>query len=569
MPLKGGYCQKRYMETMQGFRELGLSEPAIQTLASKGFEEPSPIQVQTIPLLLGGEKDVIGQAQTGTGKTAAFGLPIIEKLEGRSSEVKALVLAPTRELAIQVSDELNSLKGEKPIHILPVYGGQPIDRQIRSLKRGVDVVVGTPGRILDHLRKGTLNLQSIDFFVLDEADEMLNMGFVEDVEAILEQAGPERRMLFFSATMPDPILKLARKFMPEHEIVRVKKQDMTTSLTDQIYFEVRRSDKFEALSRIIDIEPEFYGIAFCRTKNDVDEVTRHLINRGYEADGLHGDISQVQRERILHRFRNKNITILVATDVAARGIDVQDLTHVINYSLPQDPESYVHRIGRTGRAGKEGTAITFVTPSEGRKLNFIKRIAKTEIRKEKVPKVRDIIRAKKSRIITDVRELMEQEDADFEDFTGVARGILEDKDPETALAALLKFSFNNELSKEHYENMEVNIGGGDRGRDRDRGDRRDRRDRDRGERGGKRRIVKDGECRLFIALGKKDDMTKRKLVEFIEKESRVPSREINDVHVVDTFSFITVAYPEAQKILKSFQAHKGHNNKNLIEMAKK
>ncbi len=550
-----------------------MSESTLQALAAKGFEEPSPIQAQTIPLLLQGEKDVIGQAQTGTGKTAAFGLPIIETLEGRSSTVQALILAPTRELAIQVSDELNSLKGDKPLYILPIYGGQPIERQIRSLKRGVDVVVGTPGRILDHLKRNTLDLQDLKFFVLDEADEMLNMGFVEDVEAILEEAGPNRRMLFFSATMPGPILKLASKFMPEHEIVRVKKQDMTTQLTDQIYFELRRNDKFEALSRIIDIEPEFYGIVFCRTKNDVDEVTRHLLNRGYEADGLHGDISQAQRERILHRFRNKNIAVLVATDVAARGIDVQDLSHVINYSLPQDPESYVHRIGRTGRAGKEGTAITFVTPSEYRKLAFIQRIAKTEIRKEKVPKVRDIIRAKKNRIITEVKDILSQEDLDLEELKGVARGILEDQDPETALAALLRFAFKDELSKENYNDIDA-AAAGRKDRDRgERGDRRDRRDRDRGDRGdrgerGGRRVVKDGDCRLFVALGKKDNMSKKKLVDFIEQESKVPSKFINDAHVVDTFSFITVSYPDAQKILKAFQKQRGHNNKQLVEMAK-
>ena len=287
--------------------------------------------------------------------------------------------------------QYNSLKGNKKLHIVPIYGGQAIELQLRSLKKGVDVVVGTPGRVLDHIRRKTMNLQEISYLVLDEADEMLNMGFIDEVEKIMKATNPEKRTMLFSATMPKEILRIAKKYMGKYEFVAVEKETLTVNLTDQIYFEVATSDKFDALCRIIDIEHEFYGLVFCRTKVDVDKIAKHLVDRGYDADALHGDISQYQRELILNKFKKKRTNILVATDVAARGIDIVELSHVINYSLPQDPESYVHRIGRTGRAGKEGTAITFVTPEEYRRLLFIKRIAKTEIRKEKLPRIKDII----------------------------------------------------------------------------------------------------------------------------------------------------------------------------------
>jgi len=293
-----------------------------------------------------------------------------------------LILAPTRELAVQVCEEINSLKGHKRLQIAPIYGGQSYGEQFRRLKRGVDIIVGTPGRIQDHIDKGSLDLSHLSHLILDEADEMLNMGFVEDIEKILESVNEEKRMVLFSATMPKAILNIAHKYMGDYEVLAVKKEQLTTNLTEQIYYELSERDKFEALCRIIDIEDDFYGIVFCRTKVKSDEVAERLINRGYTAAALHGDISQNMRERILSQFKDKKINILVATDVAARGIDVTNLTHVINYSLPQDPESYVHRIGRTGRAGQEGTAITFVTHSEYRMMIRIKRMANTDIKKK-------------------------------------------------------------------------------------------------------------------------------------------------------------------------------------------
>ena len=366
---------------MTKFRELGLSGDMVEALHKKGFEEPTPIQAKTIPFLLKNEKDLIGKAQTGTGKTAAFGIPIIENVVPEGKKIQAIILAPTRELAIQVAEELSSFAEHRKTRIITVYGGQPIERQISGLRRGVDIVVGTPGRVLDHINRGTMDISKVSYVVLDEADEMLNMGFIDDIETILKTAPKERRTVLFSATMPSHIENLAKKYMSNYEIISVMSDKVNRTNIEQIYFEVSQSDKFEALFRIIDVEKAFYGLIFCRTKLDADEIAHKLANRGLKSEALHGDISQGQREKILQKFRDKKLTALVATDVAARGIDVDNLTHVINYSLPQDPESYVHRIGRTGRAGKSGTAITLITPSEYRKLTTIQKLANAKITK--------------------------------------------------------------------------------------------------------------------------------------------------------------------------------------------
>ncbi len=323
---------------MEKFAQLGLSAKTLSALQVKGFEEPTEIQALTIPLILKNEQDLVAQAQTGTGKTAAFSLPLLEILNPTNKHVQALILAPTRELVIQISEEINSLKGDSKLTVTPIYGGQSMELQLDRLRRGVSIVVGTPGRVIDHLTRKTLILDKVRFVVLDEGDEMLNMGFIEDIEQILQHTPEEKRVLLFSATMPNRIKDLASTYMKD--INHVKAQNtLTTNLTDQIYFEVARHDKFEALCRIIDIETAFYSIIFCRTKVEVDELASKLIDRGYSAEGLHGDISQAQREQILRKFRKKQISLLVATDVAARGIDINNLTHVINYSLPQDPMS--------------------------------------------------------------------------------------------------------------------------------------------------------------------------------------------------------------------------------------
>ena len=529
------------MEKTNNFDDLGLSNEILEIIKQKGFEKPSQIQILTIPLLLKNEKDIIGQAQTGTGKTAAFGLPIIENMEN-TGFTQVLVLTPTRELAIQVSKEMASFRTDRGIGILPVYGGQSIDGQLRRLKKGVEIVVGTPGRILDHLQRKTLRIDQLSYLVLDEADEMLNMGFIEDIEKIISQTNEDKRMLLFSATMPARIVKLAQKFMGEFEEVKVPAERLTVDLTDQIYFEVNSSDKFEALCRIIDIEKEFYALIFCRTKLKAQHLGNALSDRGYDAAALHGDISQNQRERILDQFKKKRISILAATDVAARGIDIQDLTHVLNYSIPQDPDSYVHRIGRTGRAGKSGTAITFITPSEYRKLMHIQKTAKAEIRKEKIPKIKQLISMKRKRIIDEISEIIETKS--FDDNLPIAYELLGEHKPDELIAAILTHAYRNEFSPEKYAKIK---------------DVKARSD----------NFSPDtkGTTRLFIALGNKDKMTKRKLADLIKKEAGINFRLIRDIKVYDNFSFANVPFAEAEEIIKVFRKM-GRNDKPLVVKAK-
>ncbi|MDX9703670.1 MAG: DEAD/DEAH box helicase [Candidatus Auribacterota bacterium] len=436
---------------MDSFADLSLSQQMLQTLKNKGFELPTPIQQKTIRAMFELDKDIVGQAQTGTGKTAAFGIPIIEMLQEHTGHTQALVLTPTRELAIQVAEELQSLKGKKNLKIAPIYGGQAIGLQFRSLEKGLDIVVGTPGRVIDHINRGTLKLGKIRYFVLDEADEMLNMGFIEEVQAVIEATPTDKRTMLFSATMPREIEMIARRYLGDYETLKVTPEQLTIAQTDQIYFVVNESDKFEALCRIIDIEDDFYGLVFCRTKIDVDKVAHHLMDRGYDAEALHGDMSQSHREKILLKFKRRFFNIVVATDVAARGIDVQDLTHVINYSLPQCPESYVHRIGRTGRAGKEGNAVTFITPLEYHKLDFISRKTKTDIRKAILPGVDDIINTKKAKIKKLLAAIIGSKPGPT--YSDMAKELLEENDPAAVLAAFLQYSFSHQLDEGRYAHI--------------------------------------------------------------------------------------------------------------------
>ncbi|HKK82797.1 MAG TPA: DEAD/DEAH box helicase [Atribacterota bacterium] len=526
------------MTDIERFKQLGLSEEVIEAISKKGFEEPTPIQTLTIPAMLRDDTNIIVQAQTGTGKTAAFGLPLIEMIDPKQRSVQAMIVTPTRELAIQVSEEISSLKGNTGIQVIPVYGGQSIDQQLRRLKKGVHIVVGTPGRVIDHLNRKTLNLRDIEYLILDEADEMLNMGFIEDVEEIMKHTNPHKRTLLFSATIPAKIKTLAKKYMAGYEFITVEKQKPTVSLTEQIYYEVRSSDKFEALCRIVDIEEDFYGLVFCRTKNDVGEVTNHLIERGYDADVIHGDISQSQREKTLGRFKKKKINILVATDVAARGLDVNDMTHVINYSLPHDPESYVHRIGRTGRAGKEGTAITFITPSEYHKLMFIQRKAKTDIKKLKVPNVKDIIRAKTRKINEDITAMNSEEvDANYYNW---AKRLLENNNTTELLAKILNYSFDDKLNPGLYNEIKEFSGRN-------------------------KKIELEGKSRLFVAMGKKDKITPAKLVKYVFENTGVNKSDIDQVEVYNEFSFITVPFKEAKTILGIFQKKSGKGRSLVVK----
>ena len=453
-------CSLRYMQNRQEFIDLGLSEKSLEAIKAKGFETPTEIQKRCIPVLLKGHGDLIGQAQTGTGKTAAFALPILERLDGipkseRTNYPKALVLVPTRELCIQVCEEIHSLALGRPVRTTSIYGGASYNIQFRDLKAGVDIVVGTPGRIQDHIERGTLDLSRIEVCVLDEADEMLDMGFIEDIENILSKIPQERQTLCFSATMPDPILRLASRFMKDYELIRVQTQDMTSSLTKQIFYEVYEEDKFEVLCRTIDMDPNFYGLVFCKTKLQCDEIGSKLISYGYNAEVLHGDLSQTQRELIVHKMREHRISILVATDVAARGIDIPELTHVINYCIPEDPETYIHRVGRTGRAGKEGLAVTFITPREFRKLAFIKRIAKTEIEKRRVPSVEEIIAVKKKTLLDDLLKMVGEAEAGHcpDSMFSLAKLLSEGHHTTNIIAALLNDKYGRLVDISRYRKV--------------------------------------------------------------------------------------------------------------------
>lgn len=524
------------MEKLAKFKALGLSESTLKALKKKGFEEPTPIQEKVIPLFLKGESDIVGQAQTGTGKTTAFGAPIIEKIPEKSGKVQAIILTPTRELAIQVSEELNSLKGDKKLHIAPIYGGQSMIQQLRVLKSGVDIVVGTPGRVIDHLERKSLNLEHIAYFVLDEADEMLNMGFIDEIKEILKATGPEKRMLFFSATMPKPILGIVKKYMQNYEHVAIE-DELVADLTEQIYFEVQENDKLEALCRIIDIEDEFYGLIFCRTKTDTAQLAQKLGDRGYLADALHGDLSQQEREKILNKFRKQKINVLVATDVAARGIDIIDLTHVINYSLPQDPDSYLHRIGRTGRAGKQGTAITFVTSTEYRRLTYIKKTSKSELKKGRLPEIKDVIKAKRTRVKAELESIIKTEE--YRDCLEMSEKLLEEHPAEKILAALLKYAFKEKFDESMYAEIS-----------------------------GSSYVDRKGKTRLFIAMGKADGMTPEKLCEFMQEETGESDMKIMDAEIFPHFSFVTVPFAQAEALLEIFK-NKKRGRKPFVEIAQK
>jgi len=390
-----------------GFKDLKLSKEIQKAIIEMGFEEATPIQSQSIPFMLEG-KDVIGQAQTGTGKTAAFGIAAIEKVDPKNLAVQAVILCPTRELAIQVSEELKKLsKYKKGIEILPVYGGQPIDRQIRALKKGVQIIIGTPGRVMDHMERRTLKLDGVKMIVLDEADEMLDMGFREDIELIMKKVQNERQTILFSATMPRAILDLTKKYQTKPQMIKLEHKEMTVPKVEQFYYEVKSQAKPEVLSRLIDINDIKLSLVFCNTKRRVDELVDTLKSRGYLADGLHGDLQQRQRDIVMSKFRKKEIEILVATDVAARGIDVGDIEAVFNYDIPADDEYYVHRIGRTARAGKAGRAFSFVTGREVYRIRQIQQFTKSKIIAQKVPSVSDIEEIKTNLLLEKVKGIVD------------------------------------------------------------------------------------------------------------------------------------------------------------------
>ncbi|MBD2846042.1 DEAD/DEAH box helicase [Paenibacillus sp. IB182496] len=420
---------------MKTFTEFGLEPKVLQAITELGFEESTPIQDKSIPIALTGS-DLIGQAQTGTGKTAAFGIPLISKIPLSEDRIVALIMTPTRELAIQVAEEIGKLSRYKGTRSLPIYGGQDIGRQIRALKKRPQIIIGTPGRLLDHINRKTIRLDDVQTVVLDEADEMLDMGFMEDITSILSLVPEERQTMLFSATMPPNIQRLAQRFLKEPQHVSVIPKNITAPLIEQAYIEVHERQKFEALSRLLDMESPDLAIVFGRTKRRVDELSEALQKRGYSADGLHGDLSQNQRDNVMRKFRDGSIDVLVATDVAARGLDVSGVSHVINFDLPQDPESYVHRIGRTGRAGKEGAAWSFVTPRETDHLHFIEKVTRQRIAKKPLPSMAEAIEGKQRMTAERLLEIVQSED--FNEYKASSIQLLERYDSVHLLAAAMK-----------------------------------------------------------------------------------------------------------------------------------
>ena len=482
---------------MTNFSELNISESTLRSVKRMGFEEATPIQEGTITFAMEG-RDVLGQAQTGTGKTAAFGIPLIEKIDPKNPNIQALVIAPTRELAIQVSEELYKIGYDKRVKLLSVYGGQEIGRQIRALKNRPQIIVGTPGRIIDHINRRTLKLDNVQTLVLDEADEMLNMGFIDDINAILENVPAERQTLLFSATMPPAIRKIAETFMRDPEIVKIKAKELTMENIEQFFVKAQEREKFDVLTRLLDVQKPELAIIFGRTKRRVDELSQALGLRGYLAEGIHGDLSQAKRLSVLRQFKENKIDILIATDVAARGLDISGVTHVYNFDIPQDPESYVHRIGRTGRAGKSGLAITFVTPREMGYLRIVEETTKKRMTPLRPPSTEEALAGQQEVAMQTLVELVQNND--LGSYREMAAQLLENNEAVDLVAAALK-SMTKEpdatpvtITEERplpmrrdRSNGRGRSGGGDRGRSGGSRDRGGRSGGGRNDRGGDRR----------------------------------------------------------------------------------
>lgn len=526
------------VERLQSFGEIPLSKQVLQALSEMGFEEPSPIQREAIPFALEGA-DLIGQAQTGTGKTAAFGIPICEKVNPKFQAVQAIILTPTRELAVQVSEEISKIGKFRHIKPLPIYGGQSIERQIRALRFGSQVVVGTPGRILDHLNRGTLKLQYVKMVVLDEADEMLDMGFIEDIESILKQIPQEnRQVMLFSATMPPEIRKLAHHYMNQPKSVAVSRDELTVPLIEQVFYETREKIKVDALCRIIDREEIGQAIIFCRTKRGVDELVAALEARGYFADALHGDLSQQQRDRVMKRFRDGKIELLVATDVAARGLDIDNVTHVINFDIPQDPESYVHRIGRTGRAGRKGQAITLISPREYRQLRLIERLIKTRIRRQELPALVDVSERQAENLKNQLIKLLQKDHLGA--YRSIVSSLLEEYDSMDVAAAALKFAVEG---ADDREDDDEDYSFGNTG-------------------------AAPGMVRLFMNIGRNQQIRPQDIVRWIADESGIPGNIIGMINIYDKFTFVEVPEEYANRVLSCMHQNIIKGRKVNVEPAK-
>ena len=516
--------ERKYMSTVL-FEDLDLNPQILRAIKEMGFEEATPIQAQSIPAVMSG-RDVIGQAQTGTGKTASFGIPLLHKVDPKLKKTQALILCPTRELAIQVSNELHNLaKYTHGIKILPIYGGQEIGKQIRSLKGGVQIIVGTPGRVMDHLRRKTIRCDHIHTIILDEADEMLNMGFREDIEEVLKYLPEDRQTVLFSATMPKEIMEITKQYQKDALTIKVVKKELTVKNIEQYYYDVRRKDKLDILTRLLDVYDPKLSLVFCNTKHMVDELANELQNRGYFAEGLHGDMKQQQRDRVMRNFRNGKTEILVATDVAARGIDVDDVEAVFNYDLPQDDEYYVHRIGRTGRAGRTGKAFSFVKGKEVYKLKEIMRYCKTKIYAQPIPSMRDVEEAKCDKIMEQLDQIIENED--LTKMVNMVEAQINNGDY-TAMDLAAAFLYQA-LGKADREGVKQdNFDFSDTG-------------------------AEDGMVRLFINIGKKQRVRPGDILGAVAGESGMPGDLVGAIDMFDSYTFVEVPREYGAAVLKAMK----------------
>lgn len=518
---------------MQTFQDLKLSREIQSAIEEIGFIEPTPIQKKAIPLLKEG-KDAIGQAQTGTGKTAAFGIPVAENLTDQK-HVQTLILTPTRELAIQVADELKKIMKYKHVNVAAIYGGQPILPQIKALKKGAQVVVGTPGRVLDHLRRKSLLANWVDTVILDEADEMLDMGFIQDIEAILSALPKDRQTMLFSATLPPDIKKLARRYMNHPEYVSVTKGNEAADTIHQWFYRTFEQHKLDALTRIIDTENIEVAIIFCRTKKGVAALAEALASKGYRAEGLHGDLTQPQRMNVMEAFRKKRINLLIATDIAARGIDVAHVTHVINYDIPEDPEQYVHRIGRTGRAGKSGVAITLVTPQDSRFLHAIEEKINEKIPEGNLPDGRELLISKFKRL----QDKLPRSQGHYQElYESFAHELLKHQPTEKVISSLLAMllSANALHTPEEYQF---------------------------GETGGEKGMV-----RFFINVGRNVDLHPKLLVEEISNAASISKKDIGKIDIFERFSFFEVPERVAPFVYESLKQEGINGSRIYLEPAK-
>ena len=525
------------------FQELELKEEILQGVTALGFENPMPIQEKVIPHMLTTDTDLVALAQTGTGKTAAFGLPILQMIDNSRNNIQALVLAPTRELCMQIAKDLtNYAQYMRGIKVVPVYGGESIVNQFRRLDIQPQILVATPGRLIDLIERGKVHLDNVQYLVLDEADEMLNMGFQDDLETILKSVPTSRRTLLFSATMPAEIARIAKNYMHDAAEISVGTRNAGSDNVEHVYYMVQAANRYLALKRIVDMNPDIYAIVFCRTRKETKEVAEHLMNDGYNADALHGDLSQEQRDTVMNKFRIKHIQILVATDVAARGLDVSDLTHVINYNLPDDVEVYTHRSGRTGRAGKKGISCVIVHSREGRKLRDIERVIKKEFKKCDIPTGMDICKRQLFHMI-DKMERVEVDTAQIDPFMHQITEKLNYLSREELISRFVSLEFNRFL--DYYRNAEdINVNVTLNRRGEGSGDE----ERSRRKRSGGNRI------RLKMMYGSRQNASPKSVLSIINNVTQDKSIAIGDIEITNKFTFFDVFEDQADQVLRAFEA---------------